>query len=97
MNKEFNEFVRRSTPLINDHFAELMEKVEKHQPQLARMMAYSFNAGGKRVRPLILLAILEVLGEPINPGFASPHTIVCQNFVQFSKVYQRCVINVYVV
>lgn len=32
MNKEFNEFVRRSTPLINDHFAELMEKVEKHQP-----------------------------------------------------------------
>ena len=67
MNKEFNEFVRRSTPLINDHFAELMEEVEKHQPQLARMMAYSFNAGGKRIRPLILLAVLEVLGEPINP------------------------------
>ncbi|MEE6711298.1 polyprenyl synthetase family protein [Pediococcus acidilactici] len=66
MTKEFDDFVRESTPLINKRFAELITDLGARQPQLAKMMAYSFDAGGKRVRPLMLFAILKVLRRLVD-------------------------------
>ena len=66
MTKEFDDFVGESTPLINKRFAELITDLGARQPQLAKMMAYSFDAGGKRVRPLMLLAILKVLRRLVD-------------------------------
>ncbi len=62
MNERLKQFMEEKLPLLYTHFDRLFE--EKDIPEtLRKAMAYSVDAGGKRIRPLLVLAVLEDLGE----------------------------------
>ncbi|GKV68121.1 farnesyl diphosphate synthase [Sporosarcina sp. NCCP-2716] len=61
MNKRLKQFMEEKLPLLHTHFDRLFD--EKDVPEtLRKAMAYSVDAGGKRIRPLLVLAVLEDLG-----------------------------------
>ncbi|WP_432355374.1 polyprenyl synthetase family protein [Sporosarcina sp. A2] len=60
MSEPLQSFMSKKIPLLHTHFTKLFE--EKNYPETLReSMAYSVNAGGKRIRPLLVLAVLEDL------------------------------------
>lgn len=62
---EFTYFKNDWTPVIDDYLAKhLADEVE--DPKISQIMAYSVMAGGKRLRPLLFLATLNVLGKKLK-------------------------------
>lgn len=61
MNKKLEQFLNTNRQRIDETLQSLF--VDKQTPHnLQSSMAYSVNAGGKRIRPLLILATLEDLG-----------------------------------
>lgn len=61
MNKQLQQFITEKIPLIDDRLNSMLV-VSNVSEALNSSMAYSINAGGKRIRPLLVLATLEDLG-----------------------------------
>ena len=64
---KFKEYMKEKKERIDSRLAELLRT---DTPQFARLyeaMNYSLLAGGKRIRPILLLATLEVLGKDSEP------------------------------
>lgn len=66
MNDIFNHFVKENRQLIDQRLNALFESDHDLNPDLREMMEYSVDAGGKRIRPLIMLAVLKTLGWKIG-------------------------------
>jgi len=60
MNNTLQLFIQTNQPKIEQRLHELIEEV-KSPEQLKKAMDYSLQAGGKRIRPLYTLAVLEEL------------------------------------
>ena len=61
MHKELQRFIAEKLPIIDDKLNSLLVATNVSET-LKSSMAYSINAGGKRIRPLLVLATLEDLG-----------------------------------
>ncbi|MGG0642915.1 polyprenyl synthetase family protein [Sporosarcina gallistercoris] len=60
MSEQLKKFMDEKIPLLDNHFSELFNG--KNYPDiLQEAMAYSVSAGGKRIRPLLVLAVLQDL------------------------------------
>src|SRR5690625_4905593 len=60
------------------HYQQLMDKKIENEikklsipPRLKESMLYSFKAGGKRLRPILLIASYKAYGEHVNKVFSS--------------------------
>ncbi|WP_252502982.1 polyprenyl synthetase family protein [Sporosarcina sp. Marseille-Q4943] len=58
MDKRLQTFISEKAPLIDAELNHLIE-FEKAPSSLKESMLYSVNAGGKRIRPLLVLAVLD--------------------------------------
>ncbi|MDR2162345.1 MAG: polyprenyl synthetase family protein [Clostridiales Family XIII bacterium] len=58
---DFPEYIRLLY-LVNENIGGLLPEVDVNSASLAESMRYSLNAGGKRVRPVLLLAACELAG-----------------------------------
>ena len=68
MNKQLlTDFEAQWVPQINRYLDENMQTVS-NQAQLTAAMRYSVLAGGKRLRPLLSLAVLTIFGREITPA-----------------------------
>ncbi|MBF0780399.1 MULTISPECIES: polyprenyl synthetase family protein [unclassified Granulicatella] len=63
------EFMKQECGRFEQALTSSLENVEQERLRLA--MEYSLMNGGKRVRPLLLLAVLHALGKPVFLGYAS--------------------------
>lgn len=61
MHKKLQRFISDHLPAIDDKLNDMLATVNVSET-LKSSMAYSVNAGGKRIRPLLVLATLEDLG-----------------------------------
>lgn len=61
----FKDFQKKWTPVVDQYLAQHLAS-EIDDPQISRIMAYSVMAGGKRLRPLLFLATLDLLGQKIK-------------------------------
>lgn len=66
MNSNFDDFVKQNVELLDQHIDELFDSDSTLNTDLKMMMKYSIDAGGKRVRPLVLLAILKAFRKTPN-------------------------------
>lgn len=62
MNTNLNQFMNDHLPLIEQELEFQIQSISAPQP-LKESMLYSVLAGGKRIRPLFLLAVLDFLNE----------------------------------
>lgn len=60
MSKGLQAFIQTNLPIIEQNLHELIDEIKAPQ-KLKEAMAYSLQAGGKRIRPLYTLAVLEEL------------------------------------
>ncbi|WP_251659578.1 polyprenyl synthetase family protein [Sporosarcina aquimarina] len=60
MSEQLNRFMDEQLPLLHTHFTELF-KGKSYPEVLNEAMSYSVHAGGKRIRPLLVLAVLKDL------------------------------------
>lgn len=74
MDKQLQMFISDKTPQIDDEMNRLIAS-EKSPATLKDSMLYSVKAGGKRIRPLLVLAVLEdfdkVSGDDLKVACAS--------------------------
>jgi geranylgeranyl diphosphate synthase, type II len=61
MHKKLQQFITEKMPIIDDKLNSLLVATNVSET-LKSSMAYSINAGGKRIRPLLVLATIEDLG-----------------------------------
>lgn len=61
MHKKLQQFIAHYQPAIEDQLNHLLATANVSET-LKSSMAYSINAGGKRIRPLLVLATLEDVG-----------------------------------
>lgn len=60
MSEQLKNFMDEQLPLLHTHFTELF-KGKNYPETLNEAMSYSVHAGGKRIRPLLVLAVLHDL------------------------------------
>lgn len=61
---DFKTFARQQVPAFETYLTEQLAQIE--EPTLQKAMTYSVMAGGKRLRPLLVFAVLASAGRPIN-------------------------------
>lgn len=62
-------FIEKYLPVLDEAILNAVNQFEQIQPeQLKESMIYSLNTGGKRIRPMLLLATLESLNTDIRLG-----------------------------
>ncbi|MBU8594807.1 farnesyl-diphosphate synthase [Shouchella clausii] len=67
MSALFQTFLEEARQLVDKKLPEYVRELEAEH-RLKEAMLYSLEAGGKRVRPVLLLAVLEAYGQPILHG-----------------------------
>lgn len=67
---ETSHFIEETLPNLQVEIEKVLSKNKQQTPAiLQESMAYSLNTGGKRIRPMLLLATLKALGKDIQQGF----------------------------
>ncbi len=66
---EFTLFEKREKPVIEAALIEFLDKSTFREGTLSQAMRYSLTAGGKRIRPLLLLATVQSLGGDITKSY----------------------------
>lgn len=68
MTSTLKTFMEEQLPIIESHMYEFVEDLTA-PTSLKEAMLYSLKAGGKRVRPLFVIAVLEYLNKPTKAGY----------------------------
>ena len=62
----FNEDYLRYKELVERHLTDFLPEIDQQSATLYDAMKYSLTSGGKRIRPVLLLAACEFCGCDIN-------------------------------
>ena len=62
MNKEFDRY----KSIVEEHLLDFIPEIDHKSITIYESMKYSLTAGGKRLRPVLLLAACEFAGGDIN-------------------------------
>lgn len=62
MNEQLKQFIELNTSQVEETMYAIVESIEAPN-NLKESMLYSLKAGGKRIRPLFVLAVLELYGK----------------------------------
>ncbi|WP_313470716.1 polyprenyl synthetase family protein, partial [Lysinibacillus sp.] len=68
MNEPLKYFIESNIPQIEETMFALVEQIDA-PADLKESMLYSLKAGGKRIRPLFVLAVLELYHKNLQDGF----------------------------
>lgn len=68
---DLSSFKEKVMPSFEKEMLEYIGKDSTKKEKLHEAMSYSLAAGGKRIRPLLLLATIQSLGGNIKDGFAA--------------------------
>ena len=68
MSQLLKPFMEQHIPVIEEKLYELVKPLCA-PPSLIEAMIYSLEAGGKRVRPLFVLAVLDIFKKDVHAGY----------------------------
>jgi len=75
-------FINQVVPQIDEINRTFLRSLDL-APKLKEAMLYSYNAGGKRIRPVLLLAVIEGFGADISKGL---RTAACLELIHTSSL-----------
>ena len=76
INSQYKTEYKRYLDLFNEYSEKVFSAV-KTESNLSTAMAYSFFAGGKRVRPVLMLAFADILGGDLNRALPFAFSLEC--------------------
>lgn len=71
----FNEYLKQKVAFIDSHLSKLIPKEEIPYKNLFEAARYSLLAGGKRLRPILLLASAEALGADLERAISAASAV----------------------
>ncbi len=74
---EFKQYLEDRAALVNDALSRLVAGADEFPQSLHRAMRYSLFAGGKRIRPIFVLASCEAVGGDINDAINTASAFEC--------------------
>ena len=80
MNSQYNIYKE----LIEDHLKDFLPNVDQKSITLLESMEYSLMSGGKRLRPVLLLAACDFCGGNINS--ALPYAVALEYIHTYSLI-----------
>lgn len=81
----FNEYYDRYKNLIDAHLLDFLPEMDRHSETLYESIKYSLLSGGKRIRPVLLLAASEFCGYDIN--LSLPYAIAVEYIHTYSLIH----------
>lgn len=84
MSPTLHSYLEEKTLYIEKHLPDLLER-EGVPGSLYESMAYSLMAGGKRLRPMLVLAVLEALDKPLERGI--PYAAALEMIHTYSLIH----------
>lgn len=84
MSQSFADYMREKTEWIEQALLPALER-EGVPTKLYESMAYSLMAGGKRLRPMLVLAVLEALDKPLERGL--PYAVALEMVHTYSLIH----------
>ncbi|WP_139489315.1 polyprenyl synthetase family protein [Brevibacillus dissolubilis] len=84
MSMTFQAYLEEKVAFVESHLVAGLEK-EGVPVNLYESMKYSLLAGGKRLRPVLVLATLEALGQPIERGI--PYAVALEMIHTYSLIH----------
>jgi len=84
MTGSLTDYLQEKTALIEQHLLPALEQ-EGVPEKLYDSMRYSLMAGGKRLRPILVLAVLEALGKPVDRGI--PYAVALEMIHTYSLIH----------
>ncbi|UFJ42906.1 polyprenyl synthetase family protein [Brevibacillus humidisoli] len=84
MNQTLSAYLQERAALIERNLLSALER-EEVPARLYESMSYSLMAGGKRLRPVLVLAVLESLGAPIERGI--PYAVSLELIHTYSLIH----------
>ncbi|MGI6733121.1 MAG: polyprenyl synthetase family protein [Anaerovoracaceae bacterium] len=81
----YNEEYLRYKELIDAHLLGFLPEIDQQSETLYEAMKYSLSSGGKRIRPVLLLAANEFCGGDINA--ALPYAIAVEYIHTYSLIH----------
>lgn len=80
----FDTYLAEKTAYIEEHLVPALER-EGVPDALFESMKYSLTAGGKRLRPMLVLAVLEALDKPVERGV--PFAVALEMIHTYSLIH----------
>ena len=81
MNKEFDRY----KSIVEEHLLDFIPEIDHKSITIYESMKYSLTAGGKRLRPVLLLAACEFAGGDINN--AIPYACAIEYIHTYSLIH----------
>lgn len=75
MNQEFQDYFQSLLTRFEDQLPQAFPRLAPEAAKLEESARYSLMAGGKRIRPILLLSVLEAAGRPLESGMAFANAI----------------------
>ncbi|WP_409301588.1 polyprenyl synthetase family protein [Peribacillus sp. SCS-155] len=83
-NAAFTSFSRQQKAILEEELIKFVKNLQA-PAVLKNAMAYSLSAGGKRIRPLLLLAVLKCFGK--EPGIGIPAAVAIEMIHTYSLIH----------
>ncbi|WP_019122831.1 polyprenyl synthetase family protein [Brevibacillus massiliensis] len=84
MTAALSLYLQEKIQLVEQNLLPALER-EGVPPRLYESMAYSLAAGGKRLRPVLVLAVLEAFGKPLEWGV--PYAVALEMIHTYSLIH----------
>lgn len=79
------DYLEKYRALVEDNLLDFLPEMDQHNESLKESMEYSLTTGGKRIRPILLLAAAEFAGCDIN--LALPYAIALEYIHTYSLIH----------
>ncbi|GAA4709787.1 polyprenyl synthetase family protein [Brevibacillus fulvus] len=84
MQASIETYLREKISYIEEKLPAFLER-DGVPPHLYESMAYSLMAGGKRLRPILVLAVLEAFDQPLEKGI--PYAVALEMIHTYSLIH----------
>ncbi len=83
LSNEYNQLKK----LIDDHILDFIPEIDSKSKTLYDSMKYSLTAGGKRIRPVLLLAFYQIASNSKDYSFALPFAEAIEFIQTYSLIH----------
>ena len=82
---DFNQKYAQYLQTFEDYLCSYADRLQTRPPVLGDAMRYSLLSGGKRIRPVLMLAVAEMLNVPL--GDVLPYALALEMIHTYSLIH----------
>ena len=85
MNSSTAAVYRKFKDLVEEHIMHFIPEIDPVSNDLYYVMKYALTSGGKRIRPVLVLAACDMFGTPVS--FVLPNAIAAEYIHTYSLIH----------